>query len=315
MTNIPTIHRRKLTANYTVLPNALLRDKSLSFKARGILAFMLSHVDGWEATAEWLAGQALEGREAIRSGLSELEAAGYVTYASVRDVRGVIVQHVWNWHDYPVHESEKTNRTHWQGPPQNFKKNEGGQDTASRMMAEPNYGNPNPGLPNPGNPPTQKEQSTKKPDEEVPQGSPSPPAPHGSKGKDKAPEPEPEKPDPTPKIKILELWNRCVPSLRQVLSVSGSKREKNLRARWREMPDLKEWEELFKKIESSDFLCGRVIEKGKRPFTADFDWVLCPSNFVKIREGKYTTKAATPSEPETKKKGGFFASLKPDPTQ
>lgn len=46
------------------------------------------------------------------------------------------------------------------------------------------------------------------------------------------------------------------------------------------------FEELFKKVESSDFLTGRN-EKGWR---SNFDWILNPTNLVKILEGNYENK-------------------------
>jgi len=45
--------------------------------------------------------------------------------------------------------------------------------------------------------------------------------------------------------------------------------------------------EFFKHIGSSKFLTGRVNDKGGRSFAADLEWILKPSNFAKIVEGKY----------------------------
>jgi hypothetical protein len=62
--------------NFTRVPNTLLRDSRLSFKARGILVMILSH-GKWDATNEWIQSQGLEGREAIRSAVKELIQHGY----------------------------------------------------------------------------------------------------------------------------------------------------------------------------------------------------------------------------------------------
>jgi hypothetical protein len=64
--------------HFTQIPNAWLRDERLSFKARGLLASLLSHTPEWSLTIEWLAAHNPEGREALRSAVAELELHGYL---------------------------------------------------------------------------------------------------------------------------------------------------------------------------------------------------------------------------------------------
>ncbi len=64
---------------YTVLSNVPLTDIRLSWKARGLLAFLLSKPDGWRATIRGLVNQAPDGRDRVMSGLKELETCGYLT--------------------------------------------------------------------------------------------------------------------------------------------------------------------------------------------------------------------------------------------
>jgi hypothetical protein len=63
---------------WTTIPTVSLRDVRLSFRARGLLAYLLSVPPGWRTSAEKLATEAPEGRDAIRSALTELEIHQYL---------------------------------------------------------------------------------------------------------------------------------------------------------------------------------------------------------------------------------------------
>ena len=66
------------TDHFTVIPNAWVRDPNLSRRARGLLAELLSHKEGWKVSTDslWRAGP--EGRDAVRKAVQELEDAGYL---------------------------------------------------------------------------------------------------------------------------------------------------------------------------------------------------------------------------------------------
>lgn len=63
---------------FTQIANSVLRDTRLSYKARGLLAMVLSHSGEWEATTAWLVEQSEgDGITAVQSALNELTALGY----------------------------------------------------------------------------------------------------------------------------------------------------------------------------------------------------------------------------------------------
>ncbi|MER7331762.1 MULTISPECIES: hypothetical protein [unclassified Micromonospora] len=79
---------------WTPIANAALRDYRLSWRARGLLAELLSYPDGWDTTVDKLVaaarerGDATEGRAAMRAAVAELATIGYVRYIREADERG-----------------------------------------------------------------------------------------------------------------------------------------------------------------------------------------------------------------------------------
>lgn len=78
----------KRQATYTLVSNALLRDSRLSLKAKGLLAVMLSVPDGRTYSMKQVESVSDDGRDAHRSAMRELEAAGYVTRRQTRSEGG-----------------------------------------------------------------------------------------------------------------------------------------------------------------------------------------------------------------------------------
>lgn len=71
--------------HFTQIPNAYVRDKRLSFKARGILAFLMSHASGAQVSLASLVEESeSDGLAAVRTGVMELEAHGYLTREAIR---------------------------------------------------------------------------------------------------------------------------------------------------------------------------------------------------------------------------------------
>ena len=64
--------------NYSVVHNELIENERLSWKARGILIYLLSKPDHWKTSVAHLASVSPEGIHAVRTGMAELEAHGYI---------------------------------------------------------------------------------------------------------------------------------------------------------------------------------------------------------------------------------------------
>lgn len=96
------ILRNPKQGKFTVLDNYALRDNSLSLKARGLLAAMLSFPDNWEFSENGLCAVfKKDGQASIRSGLKELEERGYLTKTRTRDKSGRVSSVEWTVYDYP----------------------------------------------------------------------------------------------------------------------------------------------------------------------------------------------------------------------
>jgi hypothetical protein len=86
---------------------------------------------------------------------------------------------------------------------------------------------------------------------------------------------------------VAEYHDLC-PSLPRVSKMTDV-RSRMLKARWNDAgPNPLEWfQGLFRKAEASDFISGR---NGKWT-AANFDWLISPSNCVKVLEGNYDNRA------------------------
>ena len=74
--------------NFTVMTNYHLRDKNLSYKAKGLLSFMFSLPDDWDYSLKGLVAISKESKDAIRSILNELKLHHYLKIEPSRNENG-----------------------------------------------------------------------------------------------------------------------------------------------------------------------------------------------------------------------------------
>lgn len=90
---------------YTIVGNDILESTTLSWKAKGLLAYMLGRPDKWEFSEKALYSQFPDGQTATRSGIKELEDAGYLYRQRVRE-GGKVAGCVWHVFQRPQTEEE-----------------------------------------------------------------------------------------------------------------------------------------------------------------------------------------------------------------
>lgn len=98
---------------------------------------------------------------------------------------------------------------------------------------------------------------------------------------------------PCPQEQIVALYHEVLPELRRVREWRGA-RPKLLSRRWAENPErqsLAWWREFFGYVRQSRFLMGQTIGRDNRPFDCDLEWLIRPTNFAKVVEGKYEDAA------------------------
>lgn len=100
--SISLIVKRKVSSHFTIIPNDVISDQNLSWKSLGLLVKLLSLPPGYPyLTMESLSKKNGTGAAATRSGLHELETAGYLSIERTHDSRGRFAKTVWHISDEP----------------------------------------------------------------------------------------------------------------------------------------------------------------------------------------------------------------------
>ena len=90
------IIRKKQKERFSIVDNKVIEDKRLSFKARGLLIYMLSKPDDWKFYTEELAKRSdKDGISAIKSALNEIESTGYLTRKQEHKKNGQFASQDW----------------------------------------------------------------------------------------------------------------------------------------------------------------------------------------------------------------------------
>ena len=109
-------------------------------------------------------------------------------------------------------------------------------------------------------------------------------------------EKESKSPDNCPHEKIIDLYHEILPGHSRVDKDDwGPNRQKTLKARWREnkkRQSLDWWHDFFERVSDCPWLMGEN-DSGWKP---NLDWLLTLSNFIKVNEGYYQSRASPQAE-------------------
>ena len=88
------IFRINKTKNYTIMSNYHLKDKKLSFKAKGLLSYMLSLPDDWDYSLRGLCIASKDNQTSIKSAINELKEHKYMDITKERNNKGMFRRYV-----------------------------------------------------------------------------------------------------------------------------------------------------------------------------------------------------------------------------
>jgi hypothetical protein len=88
--------------SFVIIDKRPLEDGGLSWRAKGLLAYLLTKPDNWVVVAGELAHTSKDKRQSTQKAFRELREAGYATLEVVRDSDGRIVGKEWWIHEAAV---------------------------------------------------------------------------------------------------------------------------------------------------------------------------------------------------------------------
>lgn len=84
------------------VPKEMLDDERLSWRAKGLLSYLIGKPPDWKVRRTDLVKRSKEGETVVRAALKELREAGYAKLKKEKDTKGRLVEWVWNISDFPI---------------------------------------------------------------------------------------------------------------------------------------------------------------------------------------------------------------------
>lgn len=91
---------------YVIMDKRPINRNDLSWRAKGILSYILSKPDNWRIHLSDLEKHATDGRDSTRAGLRELQETLYIIKAQRRNSKGEILEHTWLVFEQPFDPKE-----------------------------------------------------------------------------------------------------------------------------------------------------------------------------------------------------------------
>lgn len=91
----------KESGNFVTIHKSFIHDDNLSWKSKGILLYLLSRPDDWRIYETELNKHSSDGRDSLRTGIKELEQAGYIHRTRRRNEKGQLREYEYQVFEQP----------------------------------------------------------------------------------------------------------------------------------------------------------------------------------------------------------------------
>ena len=91
---------------FVMIDKSCLQDTRLSWKAKGLLSYLLSLPDDWRISLKEVQRHSSDGRESLASGMRELIKYGYASKEIIRE-QGKISAHIYQIYEDPIEVSNE----------------------------------------------------------------------------------------------------------------------------------------------------------------------------------------------------------------
>lgn len=133
--------RNKKRVNpFVQIDKNMLSDKNISWKAKGILAYLLSKPDDWVTYAKDIEKQSTDGRDSVANGINELIGAGYMVRKRVRE-KGRFKGYEYSVYEYPESIANTENGFPVNGETGNGKTENGKPATTNNDLSNNDFSN------------------------------------------------------------------------------------------------------------------------------------------------------------------------------
>lgn len=148
-------YRKSKSRDYSVIDNTFLRDKTLSLKAKGLFAYLLSLPEDWKIHVSEIVNHSSDGKCATRAAIKELIEHGYLVLERKKDGKGRYSESVYyiieqpeaeNSEDYPHTENRDSDNktllnTNIQNTKETNKENKENKDIKTDVLTCVSIGN------------------------------------------------------------------------------------------------------------------------------------------------------------------------------
>src|SRR3989338_3427383 len=87
---------------YVTVDRSVVADERLSWRARGLLCYLLSLPSDWQLHVNHLIKKSPDGRDAVYKTISELKQYGYVEHVRIRDENGRVTEGQYIVYETPI---------------------------------------------------------------------------------------------------------------------------------------------------------------------------------------------------------------------